>query len=349
MKFGSLSITTTDGRTRDYPVDLPSLVIGRADGNSIVVDDLSVARRHARVLIDSGRLLVEDLGSSTGTFVAGERIPANTLSLVGEGEEIRLGDVILHYRTAEEARADDDEDGAAPMAAAAGTAEVAAPRTDAPSALRVVLSVPPQPAEPGGRGLVAELLVHNRGRVVDELLVTVNDLPPEWVAMPTPRIILRPNEQGTVPITISPPRRPDSHAGHYDFSVTVTSQETGREAVVNGSVSLLAYEGTELDLQPSRSKRDFRLVASNHGNALATYALSGTDDEEAFTFQFDRPALELPAGESTSLPFRVKGHKRALFGPRPPSRSPSLRRRRRRARRRPSRRGSWSSVRPSSR
>ena len=107
VKFGLLKVTTADGRTREYPIDLPSLVVGRADGNSIVIDDLSVARRHARLIVDSGRLLVEDLGSSSGTFIAGQKIPANTPSLVENAQDMRFGDVSVRYQapdTAEESQ-----------------------------------------------------------------------------------------------------------------------------------------------------------------------------------------------------------------------------------------------------
>ena len=39
MKFGSLQVRTPDGAAREIPIELPSLVVGRADGNGIVIDD----------------------------------------------------------------------------------------------------------------------------------------------------------------------------------------------------------------------------------------------------------------------------------------------------------------------
>jgi pSer/pThr/pTyr-binding forkhead associated (FHA) protein len=83
-----------------------SFTIGRAPGNDLVVDEESVARRHARlVCCDDGRWLISDLGTPVGTFVNGERVTGSQ-SLV-EGDEIELGEVvhlIVGVRTASSAR-----------------------------------------------------------------------------------------------------------------------------------------------------------------------------------------------------------------------------------------------------
>jgi pSer/pThr/pTyr-binding forkhead associated (FHA) protein len=97
VKFGSLQVRTPDGVAREFPIDLPSLVVGRADGNGIVIDDLSISRRHARIVIESGRLLVEDLGSAAGTFVGGHRIDPHVSNLVETDQDIRFGDVQAQF------------------------------------------------------------------------------------------------------------------------------------------------------------------------------------------------------------------------------------------------------------
>ncbi|MCZ2111523.1 MAG: FHA domain-containing protein [Dehalococcoidia bacterium] len=187
MKYGLLRVVTSDGRSRDYLIDLPSLIVGRADGNSIVIDDLSVARRHARLTIDSGHLLVEDLGSAEGTFVGGHRIPANAPSLVEANEDVRFGEVGVQYFAPEALQ---PEPGAAPVSEEARLAE---PVAELPEFIRANLAVPPQPIEAGSTPAIAYLTVHNRGRVVDELTVEVLDLPPEWVRISQPRLAVMPD------------------------------------------------------------------------------------------------------------------------------------------------------------
>ena len=51
-------------------------VIGRIEGNDLVIAEPSVSRRHARLLRQGEQVLLEDLGSSNGTFVNGQRLSA---------------------------------------------------------------------------------------------------------------------------------------------------------------------------------------------------------------------------------------------------------------------------------
>src|SRR5947207_1382005 len=97
MKFGSLHVTTRDGRVAEFPLDLASTVVGRADGSGVLVDDLSVSRRHARLIFDSGRLLVEDLGAASGTFVNGERLTPNAPRLLEDGDTLRFGEIEARF------------------------------------------------------------------------------------------------------------------------------------------------------------------------------------------------------------------------------------------------------------
>ncbi len=54
------------------------LWVGRADGNDIILSEGGVSRRHARLFVEGGRVLVEDRGSANGTYVDGERIDGPT-------------------------------------------------------------------------------------------------------------------------------------------------------------------------------------------------------------------------------------------------------------------------------
>lgn len=314
MKFGSLRVTLADGRTREYDIDLPSLTIGRAVGSSIVIDDASLSARHARVFVDSSRLLVEDLESESGTFVDTEPVRPRSPALVKDGSDIRLGNVVFRYFAPP------------PMVSEAAAVAMEAPELARPEQhedgtghellpdIVVALSVPPVAIEPGNAPAIAQLSVRNKGRVVDELSITIRDLPPEWVRVSQTKVILLPGDQAEISIIVMPPRRPDSRAGEYPFAVSVVSTESAREVVANGVLTVSGYEGTELSLRPIRSRKKFTLTAVNRGNGLATYALAGKDDEEAFVYHFDQPALDLQPGEERELHFTVAPRKRKLFG-----------------------------------
>ena len=67
----SQEITIGPTMPMPWPSDLVKFIrIGRVEGNDIILDDLRVSSRHARLMIVAGsEALIEDLGSSNGTFL----------------------------------------------------------------------------------------------------------------------------------------------------------------------------------------------------------------------------------------------------------------------------------------
>ena len=72
-------------------------VVGRDPASDVCLDDPSVSRRHARMVIDADGVRLEDLGSKNGTTVGGQAIHDAT-ALCG-GERIVFGSVVAVYRT----------------------------------------------------------------------------------------------------------------------------------------------------------------------------------------------------------------------------------------------------------
>jgi len=65
-----------------------TLSIGRGGENDIVVHDGEASKHHARIVADDGVYRFEDLGSTNGSFLNGERV---SHALLASGAEIRLG------------------------------------------------------------------------------------------------------------------------------------------------------------------------------------------------------------------------------------------------------------------
>ncbi len=79
----------------EFPLQNGSeIIIGRASDipGSMVLDEEKVSRKHARLLCAGSNLVLQDLGSTNGTFVNGERINAARLE---EGDRILIGSSIL--------------------------------------------------------------------------------------------------------------------------------------------------------------------------------------------------------------------------------------------------------------
>src|SRR5690606_38431755 len=72
----------TDGET----------VVGRSQRADIRIDDDSISRLHVKVRLHGTSVELEDLGSSNGTLVNGERI---NVSQLRDGDKIRLGETTI--------------------------------------------------------------------------------------------------------------------------------------------------------------------------------------------------------------------------------------------------------------
>jgi DNA-binding winged helix-turn-helix (wHTH) protein len=83
-------------RSREFALEEGENVLGRDPRASIFLDDPSVSRRHARIVISGEGALIEDLQSKNGTVVHGARIEAP--SRIADGDKIRLGSVPLKFR-----------------------------------------------------------------------------------------------------------------------------------------------------------------------------------------------------------------------------------------------------------
>jgi len=78
-----------------YLVDEVS--IGRAGNCQIVIDDTYASQQHARVFESNGGFMVEDIGSTNGTYVNGRKI-SYPLEL-RPGDRIKIGKTVFEFRS----------------------------------------------------------------------------------------------------------------------------------------------------------------------------------------------------------------------------------------------------------
>ena len=98
-------ITQQNG-TREVPlVFRPGgrrLNVGRASDNDMTLNDNSVSKIHAALLMTAeGSLLVADTGSTNGTFINGRRIAYGESRVIEDGDVIGFGDVEVRLRKSE--------------------------------------------------------------------------------------------------------------------------------------------------------------------------------------------------------------------------------------------------------
>jgi pSer/pThr/pTyr-binding forkhead associated (FHA) protein len=91
-------VVVTAGSLAGSTIDLSDsqITIGRADDATLVLTDDYASTRHARLFPQDGQWLVEDLGSTNGTYLDRQKVTQPTP--VPVGVPIRIGKTVLELR-----------------------------------------------------------------------------------------------------------------------------------------------------------------------------------------------------------------------------------------------------------
>jgi hypothetical protein len=110
---GRIRITSGDAAGRVVEIDGEVAFGRKGDGPGKLPGDIEISRLHARVYFDpDGWLMVEDAGSTNGTFVHGMRITAPTP--LSPGDALRMGTTTLEVEAPPAAEPEPEEEPASP-------------------------------------------------------------------------------------------------------------------------------------------------------------------------------------------------------------------------------------------
>ena len=90
-----LVLVNTDKAGSSYPLAQPGVKVGKAPDNDLVIDHPTVSRNHLIVRRQGDRFLVQDLGSTNGTFIDGAQVREAYLR---PGALLEVGDVQLRFQ-----------------------------------------------------------------------------------------------------------------------------------------------------------------------------------------------------------------------------------------------------------
>ena len=107
---GNAVPVTTDEQSQDCPLleingsqyllTKEKTILGRGSGCDIVIDDPGISRKHLEIDVTPNGVIARDLGSTNGTYVEGNQVPAATLL---DGNTITIGRTrILYWASSQE-------------------------------------------------------------------------------------------------------------------------------------------------------------------------------------------------------------------------------------------------------
>jgi hypothetical protein len=85
----------TDPAGHEHHLTTTSMILGRAVECDIVIANKSVSREHTRLRKDGRRWYVDDLGSTNGTYLNGERIISSLVMM--DGDSLKVGDIAFIF------------------------------------------------------------------------------------------------------------------------------------------------------------------------------------------------------------------------------------------------------------
>lgn len=100
MAAQSYELVMTSGPTpeKKFALSKQEIIIGRDANADVVINLAEVSRRHSRLRMEPSGYVIEDLGSTNGTFVDGRRLTGP--HMLRPGERIQLGEAVtLSYQS----------------------------------------------------------------------------------------------------------------------------------------------------------------------------------------------------------------------------------------------------------
>ncbi len=142
--MGNVGLTISRSGYPDQRLVLNSGVarLGRAEDNDICLPDIGVSRRHARIVVENGTVVFEDLGSGNGTWFRGKRIRSHSVS---NGDELVIDPFTLCFELAVAAKASNEQTVLVGESASAATEEPIGARLEviaAPADMPPLFNIP---------------------------------------------------------------------------------------------------------------------------------------------------------------------------------------------------------------
>ena len=156
-----------------------------------------------------------------------------------------------------------------------------------------------------GESVELEIQISNNGADELTLGIEVDGLPDGWVAIPVPTMSVPALKTITEIITLSAPRRPESFAKTYPFSVKACSLHDGDVISEQANLIVRKFAALSVEVLPKkgvshylRPFTEFDTEIGNLGNSEVRLKLNCRDNEDAGLYTFEEDSITLQPGET---------------------------------------------------
>src|SRR5204863_3862528 len=106
----SVILTEKGGATQRLDFESEEITIGRVDENDICLPKGNISKKHTKIVVKDGKIIVLDLKSTNGTFVNGKKLGGP--QVISPDDKVYIGDFILNVEPPDLAVQDEEgEDG----------------------------------------------------------------------------------------------------------------------------------------------------------------------------------------------------------------------------------------------
>jgi len=181
-----------------------------------------------------------------------------------------------------------------------------------------------------GSSTTFSIVLINHGLAEDTFRMKIDGIPMGWVSTSSPVTTLDAGEQRDIPITIQPPRAPESRAGRHTFTIEIVSKSApDQTAQADCTLTIAAFSKFSSELQPTRMEavQNGQLTVANEGNVRETFAISWRSHEDQLAFEvgaYENDAwvftetklheLRVPEGKAVNTIFRAGLRQRPIIG-----------------------------------
>ncbi len=307
-----LYILCAGERPRAVPLTKEKLFVGSGLDNEVYLPSRAVEPCHAQLQKSLLGWQVTDLGSASGSFVAGARLLPQVGEEWDERQPLVIGPYTLMWAVGEGLPSGWLEKAGLPQ----GTA---VPTDEAARATAVSLQLTPSSAEvnPGDTATFS-LFLRNNSAQVDHFHVRVGGVPAGWLLISGNDVQLMPGDGYTLLLTVTPPLDHTAAAGDYPLQVWVSPKTNPTQAAqAEALLTVRPFTRVTGTLEPAkiRNKGTACLTLTNQGNvATAVSVLPVDNGEEAVRVSLPEP-VTLSPGEVVTIEIPVRG-KRPFLGSR---------------------------------